>query len=143
MERRNNRGFTLIEIMVVVAVLAILATIALPAYGDYKLRAKIRVAQADVMALSANAENYRQRTLGYPTTETDAKKGWNGAAGDFTFSYQTTADGYQISAVAGSGLGKASGCTLTMDSGNGKGTSGECLGTAWQLSARPVSRWSS
>ena len=46
-DRHNNRGFTLIEVMVVVVILAILAAIALPSYANYVARSKIRTAQAD------------------------------------------------------------------------------------------------
>jgi len=47
--RRNQQGFTLIELMIVVAIVGILAAIALPAYQDYTVRAKISEA---VIALS-------------------------------------------------------------------------------------------
>lgn len=38
---KNQKGFTLIELMIVVAIIAILAAIALPAYSDYTKKAKV------------------------------------------------------------------------------------------------------
>lgn len=125
---RWARGFTLIEMMIVVAIIAILAMIALPAYQNYVLRSKIRIAQSDLLALSASVENFRQRTLSYPATQAQAERGWIPASrpADFTFSYAPDTSGYALQATAGATLGKATGCVLRLDAANQRTVGSTC-----------------
>lgn len=59
MRRKNlkNRGFTLIELMIVVAVIGVLASIALPQYQTYVSRVQVTRVMSEVAALRATVEN--------------------------------------------------------------------------------------
>src|SRR5437667_10085588 len=60
-------GFTLIELMVAIAIVAILAAIALPNYTDYVRRGKIQEATATLLAMRTKMEQYFQDNRSYTT----------------------------------------------------------------------------
>ena len=67
-----QKGFTLIELMIVVAIIAILAAIALPAYQDYVARSQVSEAMSlSSGAKTAVAEYYADRGA-WPTSNTQA-----------------------------------------------------------------------
>ena len=65
---RLAKGFTLIEIMITVAILAILASIALPSYTDYIRRGKIPEATSALLALKTKFEQFFQDNRSYCAT---------------------------------------------------------------------------
>jgi type IV pilus assembly protein PilE len=68
MRVNNRKGFTLVELMVVVAIIAILAAIAIPIYMNYVRRGKQIEAKTLLMALKVEEEQYRAENNCYTTT---------------------------------------------------------------------------
>ena len=54
-----KKGFTLIELMIVVAIIAILAAIAYPSYTNYKVRVHRTEAQSEMMAIAHSLNQYK------------------------------------------------------------------------------------
>ena len=62
---REFRGYTLLELMVVVVIISIMATIALPAYSKYMRRSERAAAQGQMLRIAADLERWRAKTLSY------------------------------------------------------------------------------
>jgi type IV pilus assembly protein PilE len=64
---RRHSGFTLIELMITVAIVAILTAIAYPSYRNYVLRGKVVAATNGLSSMQANMERYYQDNRQYNT----------------------------------------------------------------------------
>jgi type IV pilus assembly protein PilA len=65
-----QKGFTLIELMIVVAIIGILAAIAIPAYQDYTVRAQVTEGMNLSSAVETGVAEYYANTGNWPTTLT-------------------------------------------------------------------------
>ncbi|WP_347903424.1 type II secretion system major pseudopilin GspG [Pseudomonas purpurea] len=66
---RGQRGFTLIEIMVVVVIIGVLGAIVVPQFMSRPDQAKVTAARTDILAISTSLEMYRLDNFNYPSTQ--------------------------------------------------------------------------
>jgi prepilin-type N-terminal cleavage/methylation domain-containing protein len=132
--QRLHRGFTLIEVMIVVAIIAILASIAVPSYRQYILRGQIVDATTGLSAQRARMEQYFQDNRTYVNT------------GGFTAPCAATYGAFNVTCtvqtattftLSAAGSGSTAGFTFTVNQADVRSTTaptswGSCA-TRWVL----------
>lgn len=101
--RATSRGFTLIELMIVVAVVAILAAIAYPSYQEYLRKARRAQVKADIVEYMQLAERYHtvnNSYVGFALTANQQRSPREGGTAWYTIAINPDATANTITIVA-------------------------------------------
>ena len=136
---KRLRGFTLIEVMIVVAILAIIAAVAYPSYRSYIIRANRSAAQSFMLEVAARQERYMldQRAYAANMTALGMTVPTN-VSTNYTIATAQVAGpppGYTVTATPiGKQLAEDTECgTLTIDNANTKTENGSgTVATCWK-----------
>jgi type IV pilus assembly protein PilA len=100
MKRMIQKGFTLIELMIVVAIIGILAAVALPAYQDYTIRAQVSESMALASGLKTAVSDYFSASGAFPADNVAATCGDSGTIATCAGSLPTNNQGNYVTSIA-------------------------------------------
>ncbi len=128
-------GFSLIEVMIVVAIVAIFSAVALPAYSDYVTRGRIPQATSNLANMGVKLEQYFQDNRTYVGACANGTVAPLPADDNFTYTCPTlTASAFTVVAT---GSGPMSGFTYVIDQANTKTST--AVPSGWGTA--PVACW--
>ncbi|WP_306567445.1 type IV pilin protein [Aquabacterium sp.] len=121
--RRADQGFTLIEVMITVAIIGILAAVALPSYTDYVRRGKLQEAFAEMATARVKLEQHYQDTRNYGTAGSSCVTQAALPASSKYFTYSCTVGATnQLYVITAAGKGDITGYDFTLNQANAQGT---------------------
>lgn len=131
--RRPHEGFTLIEVMITVAIIGILSAIALPAYTDYITRGRIPEATSQLAAKQVRMEQWFQDSRTYRAASgTDCYIGASDTTSSKYFTFSCAASSATAYTITATGTGAMSGFVYTVNQNGDKATTG--VPTGWSTS---------
>ena len=139
--KRGQQGFTLIELMIVVAIIGILAAVAIPAYQDYTIRAKVSEVLTIASAARTSVAEYYISTGNMPTSTTAAGINTDASQSDYitNIAFATSAGGTELTYTLGGLGGTADGKTFIYQvNGGTNGVQVDCTGGDLEAKYRPA-----
>jgi len=119
MRHRPSQGFTLIELMITVGIIAILAAIAYPSYRNYVIRGQLVDATTGLSSVRANMERYFQDNRTYASVSATINPPCNTAtpiiSGKFSITCANAATTFTATAVGAAGSGDLTGFSFTVN----------------------------